>query len=373
MIAGAGAAIIGTIMSFTAVKLPSSTLFVWYLVGGCLFQGYSIFYTPYSGCISLLAPEPEKKAAMAGTRLQMNSVGKIVFSFTNVVLIAALGKAVGSQAGGYTAFVVIASILLIIGVSFCVRLITGIEKPDEKNKQTGKTQTVPILTMIKLGFTKPMLLIMIGAFGKSVCYSLIGAIMAYYYRYVIGDLSGLTWYLTASTFILLLGGVVGPFVSSRLGLKWTCIVGYIFYAIALLVSFTVGKNGVLFTICMSIGIFGYSLEHGQSGALMSMAIDYTGYKSGVDAKAFLFQFAGIMAPLSTILRSAAIGYGLAYFGFNAKDVTANAIFGIRVITAFVPVFFLVIGGIAYFFFPITEKKLREAKAEFEAKKAANIQ
>lgn len=43
--------------------------------------------------------------------------------------------------------------------------------------------------------------------------------------------------------------------------------------------------------------------------------------------------------------------------------------GIRLITAFVPTFFLIIGIIAYALFPVTEKKLSEAKAAFEARQA----
>ena len=120
---------------------------------------------------------------------------------------------------------------------------------------------------------------------------------------------------------------------------------------------------------MSIGIFGYSLEHSISGALIANVVDYSYYTTGINARAFLYQVTSMAANLSNVIKTAALGYGLAYFGFNAKEITERAIMGIRLITAFVPTFFLIIGIIAYALFPVTEKKLSEAKAAFEARQA----
>ncbi len=131
--------------------------------------------------------------------------------------------------------------------------------------------------------------------------------------------------------------------------------------------------GVLIEALMVIGLFGYSLEHSISGALMANVVDYSYYTTGINARAFLYQVSAMSANLSGIIKTAALGYGLAYFGFDAKAITDRAIMGIRLITAFVPTFFLVIGIIAYILFPITEQKLQEAKDAFEAKQAAKAE
>lgn len=359
------------IMMFTPIsaeKFPSSFVYIWYMIAIVGGVGYSIFYTPYTGCISLLAPDPDDRTSMTGVRAQMNSAGKLFWSFFQVSILAALCKIFG-ETWGYTAFSTIISVALMLGVFIVCNLIKGMEKPDERDSKTGKSETVPILTMIKLALTRPMLCAVVGSLGKSVCYSMVYGVMAYYYTFVIGDKSGMTVYLSASTFILMFGGMAAPMISKKIGIKMTCIVGYAFYALALVLSFIFGTNGTAFTILMSIGIFGYSLEHSISGALIANVVDYSYYTTGINARAFLYQVTSMAANLSNVIKTAALGYGLAYFGFNAKEITERAIMGIRLITAFVPTFFLIIGIIAYALFPVTEKKLSEAKAAFEARQA----
>ena len=372
MLVGGIASAITGVMAFTPItveKFGEGFAYIWYMIAIIGGVGYSIFYTPYTGCISLLAPEPSERTSMTGVRAQMNSAGKLFWSFFSVGILAFLCKIFG-DVWGYTAFSIIISVLLMVGILIVCNLIKGLEKPDEKDAKTGKTNTVPFATMIKLALTRPMICAIIGSLGKSVCYSMIYGIMAYYYTYVIGDKSGMTFYLSASTFVLMFGGMAAPMISKKLGIKMTCILGYAFYAIALVLSFIFGTNGVAFTALMAIGLFGYSLEHSIAGALMSTVVDYSYYTTGINARAFLYQVSSMAANLSGVIKSAAMGYGLAYFGFDAANVTERAVMGIRLITAFVPTFFLVIGIIAYAFFPITEKKLQEAKDAFEAKQAA---
>lgn len=371
LVGGIMSAITG-VMAFTPITVEQfgeGFVYAWYMVAIVGGVGYSIFYTPYTGCISLLAPEPTERTSMTGVRAQMNSGGKLFWSFFSVSILGVLCGIFGDT-WGYTAFSVIISILLLCGIFVVTNLIKGMEKPDEKDAKTGKTSSVPFSTMIKLALTRPMLCTVVGSLGKSVCYSMIYGIMAYYYTYVIGDMSGMTFYLSASTFILMFGGMAAPVISKKIGIKLTCIIGYTFYAIALVLSFVFGTNGVAFTILMSVGIFGYSLEHSIAGALVANVVDYSYYTTGINARAFLYQVTSMAANLSGVIKSAAMGYGLAYFGFDAANITDRAVMGIRLITAFVPTFFLVIGIIAYAFYPITEKKLQEAKDAFEAKQAA---
>ena len=361
------------IMMFTPIsteKFSTGFVYIWYMIAIVGGVGYSIFYTPYTGSIQLLAPDPDGRAAMAGVRTQMNAVGKLFWSFFQVGILAGLAKLLNSEVLNYTVLSIVISVLLLVGVLTIVRLIKGLEKPDAVDKKTGKTNSVPFATMIRLALTRPMLTACFGNLGKSVCYSLVYGVMAYYYRYVIGDMKFMTLYLSLSTFILLFGGMAAPMISRKVGLKWTCIIGYVFYAVALVLSFVLGKNGVAFTVLMGIGMFGYTLQHATDAAVMSDVIDYTRYTSGVDARAFLFQVSGMMANLSGVIKSAALGYGLALFGFDAANITERAVFGIRVITAFVPTFFLVIGIICYLLYPVTKERLAEAKAAYEAKQAA---
>mgnify|MGYP000562074069 CR=1 FL=1 len=73
--------------------------------------------------------------------------------------------------------------------------------------------------MVKLAFSKPMLLCIGGILAKSVCIAVISGSAIYYYNYVVGDKSGLAWYMSISTFILLAGGALTPFLVNKIGTK----------------------------------------------------------------------------------------------------------------------------------------------------------
>lgn len=370
LVGGSMSAICG-IMMFTPLNanaLPSAFVYIWYLIAIVGGVGYSIFYTPYTGCISLISTDVNDRAAMSGVRQQMNSMGKLAWSFFSVSLIAVMVSLTGSQGWGYTVFSVFVSGLFMCGVLIVVKQVKGLEKPDEKDAN-GKSESISVITMIKLALNRPMLCLCVGSLGKSVCYAIVYGVMAYYYTYVIGDTAGMTWYLSASTVIQMLGGVAAPFISKKISPKWTCVLGYVFYAAALVLSFVFGKNGVAFTALMSIGIFGYSLEHSTVPVMSANVADWSYYTTGINARAFLYQVTGIVANLSNVIKSACLGYGLAYFGFDAAAITDRAILGIRLITAFVPTFFLVTGIIAYALFPLTNERMAQVKAEFEAKHA----
>lgn len=364
-------AIAGIMMFFpiTIEKYSPSFVYVWFIVATVLTVGYDVFYTPYTGCIALIAPDPSDRASLSGVRAQLNSIGKLIWSFFNVAVIAALGKMLNSEIAGYTAMAAILGVLLICITFFTGNLVKGKEKPDEVNEKTGRANTVPILTMIKLIFQRPILCMIVGQLAKTVCYAMIYGVMAYYYTYVAGDKSGLTVYLSASTFIMLIGGFCAPFISKTIGARMTCILGYLIYIATLLLSYFIGKTANVFTILMAVGIFGYQIVGATDPAMTANAVDYSYYKTGINANAFLFQMVMMTAPLGQLIKTAALGYGLAYFGFDATNMTARAIEGIRILTAFVPTVFLVFGVIAYILYPLNEQKVKEAKEAFEAKQA----
>lgn len=366
-IGGIGAAIF-MLMAFVNPGFTGWPLYIWAfigLTGTDLF--YNFYYSPYTGCVALLSDDTESRAAITGVRVQMNAIGKIIFGLINVGAIAYLGTILGSEASGYTAFAAILAILLIIGTLMNGNLIKGKESYEEE--EATNHGSLPISTMLRLAFCKPILLCLGGVLAKGVCISVVAGTAAYFYTYIAGDSTGLTFYLSASTVILLLGGVLTPILANKIGIKGTILVGFAIYAIALVVGFVSNTNMVVVTICLCVGMLGQGLYHSADVAMYTDTIEYVKYTKGIDAKGFLFSLYSAIAPIGTAISSFALGIGLSMFGFNPDAITTEAMLGIRIVMFLVPVVFFIFGAICYIFLPVNDKKLEQLRHEAEEKEA----
>lgn len=362
LIVGGFVSALGLVLAFSNPGLQGSSLVLYTTIGFTIGElGYNIFYTPFIGCVSLLSNDNESRGNMSAVRLQMNTLGKIIFSTINVSLLAVLASAFGSEASGYFVFAIILAILIVVGSMLIQNLIKGKESYDNESQKEQKKN--PVSQMIKVMFSRPILLSLIGVMAKGMCITVVSATAVYFYTYVIGDKSGLAWYMSISTFILLAGGFVCPFIVKKIGLMNTVFVGFGIYGTALVVAFLCGANAITATAALCIGMFGQGLYHSVDVGVYANAVDYVRFTTGIDAKGFLYSLYSAIAPLSTAVASLALGFGLDAFGFNPEAITETAQLGIRVVFFLLPTAFFILGAVAYAFMPAKEKKMEELRKQ----------
>ena len=204
---------------------------------------------------------------------------------------------------------------------------------------------------------------------KGSTYFIITGLAAYYYTYVVGNKNMLTVYLSLSTFLMIFGSFIMPFVSRLVkGAKQTYILGLTLYAACLALAYFLGQNAIVFTVLMSAGYVGYSIAHAAEITVYSSVVDYSQWKSGKDLKPFMMSLFNLVPKIGTTVGSVVMGYGLVAVGFNANDVTPGAVDGIRILFSALPCLLLVLGIVLMVIFPLTDDKVRKMQAEIKERK-----
>jgi len=374
IIGGIGAALLRW-LSFTDIGLTGAGQAVWF--AGTYILTYLFFnlaYSAFTGLLPVMAKTPEDRVSFSSARVMCNSVGKFLFSLTSVALINFFGKS--SEAAGYSLFALLITVLVIIGFG---QLFLGTKEYDVietvvvKGGKSKDQYSASFWEMIKYTISKPFLLYLLGSACKGTTYFIIVGLASYYYKYVIGNMNMLTVYLTASTFLMIGGSFLTPFISKLFkGSRNTFVIGVLIYGLCLGSAFFFGKTGTSFTIIMCLAYIGYSFAHAAEVAVYSFVVDYTKWKSGKDLKPFMMTLFSLTPKIGTTIGSAVLGFGLVAVGFDKTNVTAEAANGIKVLFSALPSVIAIIGAAAMLLCPLSSKKIEEMRADM-AKKTATKQ
>lgn len=114
------------------------------------YVSWNLVYSPYTGLLPVLAPDPSDRASYAACRIQMNSLAKFLLSLVAVTAFAAIG---------YSAFAGILSVLCFLGFYQLYMMAKPYDKPVPKAEGTDKQQAenVSFLDMVKSIISFPML------------------------------------------------------------------------------------------------------------------------------------------------------------------------------------------------------------------------
>ena len=378
LILGAVTAAVFRWLTFTDPGLTGAAQAVWFGGGYILtYIGYNIAFTAFTGLLPLMATDPDDRQAYAGAKSICNSAGKFVFSLFSVSLVAAFGR--GNDALGYSMLALLIGVLVIIAY---FQLFTAVKKIDVVQPEAqredvasakpaaGDAYKASLWEMIKFAITKPFLLYLGGASCKGSTYFIITGLAAYYYTYVVGDKNMLTVYLSLSTFLMIFGSFIMPFISRLVkGAKQTYILGLALYAACLALAYFLGQDAIVFTVLMSAGYVGYSIAHAAEITVYSSVVDYSQWKSGKDLKPFMMSLFNLVPKIGTTVGSLVMGYGLVAVGFDAENVTAGAVEGIRILFSALPCILLIVGILLMVVFPLTDDRVRKMQAEIKARKS----
>lgn len=360
-------------LSFCDVGMSGAARGLWF--GGAYvlaYLGYNLAFTAYSGLLPLMATDPDDRQGFASSKNICNSTGKFLFSMFSVYLISLFGQ--GNDAKGYSMLALLIAVLVILGY---LQLFACTKKVDVTSvKETAKNEPVKdeykasLWEMIRFSVTKPFIIYLLGASCKGSAYFIITGLAAYYYTYVVGDKGMLTVYLSMSTFLMIFGSFITPFLSRWLkGAKQTYRTGLIIYAGCIFLAYFFGKSAIAFTAIFSIGYIGYSIAHTAEITVYASVVDYSQWKHGRDLKPFMMALFNLVPKIGTTVGSFIMGWGLVAVGFDKANVTESAVQGIRMLFSLVPGSILILGVIMFIIFPLNDEEVRQMQAEIRERKA----
>lgn len=332
------------------------------------FTAFNLFHSAYTGLMPLLAHDPQDRVVFYSARMMINSVGRMLLSMFGLSLIGILGA--GNDARGYNLVAALIGILLVASSIPLANLAKKVDIVDYSGKDTGKGAApqyeASFWDMLKSMLNKNYLTFLLGTLGRMTTQIMSGSLCAYYYRYVVGDLNMLTWYLSASSFMAILGAFAGPYVTKMVKqAKYTMIIGMMIYGTCLGSAYFFGTTAVSFTALLCIGSLGLNMSASCDGAVYSNVVDYTEWKTGKNLRPFMMSMLTMTNKIGMFLSTSIFGWGLVAIGFDAQNVTENAVNGIRVMMSALPAAFLLISIIALFFLNLTDDQNRRIQQELE--------
>lgn len=359
-------------LSFTDIGLSGTASAIWF--GGMYiicYLAFNLAYSAFTGILPLMAKDPSDRVSFASARTTCNSIGKFVFSLTSVALVGFFGQ--GNDAKGYSMLAALISVLVMIGfvqLFFAAKPYDVLSTNTDNTKGAKKDQySASFWEMLKFTITKPFLLYLLGSVCKGTIYFIITALAPYYYSYVVGDKSMLTVYLSASTFLMIGGSFIAPYVSKLCkGSRNTFAAGIAIYGACLGLAYFCGANATMFTIFMCVGYVGYSIAHASEAALYSCVVDYTEWKHDKDLKPFMMTLFSLTPKIGTTVGSMVFGFGLVAIGFNKDNVTAEAANGIRMLLSGLPAILAALSVVFMALCPLSDQKVKEMSAELKARR-----
>lgn len=324
------------------------------VISSCM---YNLAYSAYMGMIPIISDTQEGRMKAVSIQQQMVAIFAIIISLIGVTVI---------NRAGYATLNIISAVFIIVSLipMYITTKDVDVYKPVEKMSKAEIEAQPSTWDMIRLIANVPMFIYLIGSICKVV--GSIGLVMlvSYYYTYAYGDMNLLTYYLTLSTVLQLIGASLAPFVNKLIkGNRNTFAFGLAIYSICLLVAFLVGHSAVLFTIMLSVGYMFWAVSHTADAAYYSYIGDYVEYKHGKNIQPLLMSLLSLAIKIGIAISSLVVGWGLVAIGFDSENVTESAKKGIQYLTVLLPMVVLAVGAIITMFSPLSEKRITQIKDE----------
>ena len=205
------------------------------------------------------------------------------------------------------------------------------------------------------------------------------SVAIYYFRdYVQSNyrMKGTGWDITTVYFLVgqaanLLGVILAPSISERYGKKRTYMIAILMAGLLSTVFFYLPNNIVSILILQ----FFISIFAGYAAIVVSMfsdIVDHQELTTGRRASGLIFSSSSMSQKLGWAVGSALSGWLLAFFKYapNALQQSAETIRGEQFMISLLPAFCCLLAFIGMYFYPLSDKKVRENFELLEQKRAA---
>lgn len=332
-----------TVVTFTMPMGLSMTQKIIYAYAAYMIWGvcYSFTNDPYGSLASVMSRNSQDRSFMATTR-QVGSVGAQFIA--GVAFIPLMGLfSDGHETHGYF---IAASIFAVIGVCmfavcyFGTRENVKVNRNSSAHKEGFKDYIRVIFRNGPLGALILMTLFTISAMNTN------NQMMVFYAQYNLGNI-GLQPVINA---IMMGCSIVGvfmiPTLTKHFGQKKTALVSFAIGAVANIANYFLPSNVFTFILLVTIGYTALAIPNGITWAMVSNAIDYGEWHSGIRKEAITyaaFNFSRKIAQSLAALVSAGV---LALTGYVANaHQTPEALNGIKAAMTLYPGVCLILAAV----------------------------
>ena len=338
--------------------------FIWALLTYVFFcTVYSFTNIPYNSLLPEMTQDYNQRTSISGFKQGFAVIGTLLGAGAAMPIMALFAGRTAGFVGMSAVFGFLAALSLLV-TFFSVKEPAFQEKPPGEN----------VIKSLKDVFSNRPYLWLLGAwFTNSTAVAILQTMLIYFYKYILRDEAGVTLGMITLLLMTMLTIPVWVWVTKRIGKKTAYAAGMTLTLLTVLgVAFLgdrLGTGGTL--VLMALAGVGFSSHYVLPWAMAPDTIEYGYARSGVRREGIYYSVWTFVIALGGAFAGFLVGQGLGLSGYIPDAVqSASSILGIRLLIGPLPVFLILLGNLALFFYPLNQARYEEVQAQIRAMEAA---
>lgn len=351
------------VLTFTTIDTSDTVKIIYasimFIITGML---YSVVNIPYGALMPLMTRDSNERTKLSSIRMGGMAIGNILVTACTMPLINFFGQ--GNQQQGFLYTSILFALLGII--AFMVILKNCKERYLEVN--SGKKEKVSIIKTYKGAFKNtPWVSSILFALTMFIKIGAIVAITIYYCVQVLKNPAMISILLPLLYVSMIVSSLIMPTFIKKFGHRKGNVIALCLYIIGFALMPMFAENQVLFISIYFIANVFNGIGAGSVFGMIADSVDYNQWKFGIRSEGTLYGGYSFATKVGMALGGAAVGYVLAFSGYNAQNVTESAVSSINLLYFLVPVICSVLQIIAISFYKLDHLH-PQIVAELEADK-----
>lgn len=384
-------AVMGVITFFTPDFGQAGKLVYAYVTYSLMMIVYSLINVPYASLLGVISPDPRERNILSSYRMSFAFIGSFITFMLLQPLIDFFSKQFGGDDSLLTSHLSDGSVSTnpvgwvmgvgAIGLLCVVLFLLCFFWTKERVVQIEDEEQVSVKQDLKNLFHNAPWWILVGTGLAALLFNAIrDSVAIYYFRDHVQSsyrMAGTGWDMTTIYFLVgqaanLLGVMLAPALSTRFGKRRTYMIA-ILMAGVLSTCFYFIPNNIAWILVFQffISVFaGYVLP--LLWSMFSDIVDHQELTTGRRASGLIFSSSSMSQKLGWALGAAISGWVLAYFKYapEALQQSAETIQGEHLMISLFPAVCCLLAFLGMYFYPLSDKKVKENYEQLEAKRAA---
>lgn len=368
-------ALIG-ILTFMTPDLSNTGKIVYaYITYSLMMMVYSAINVPYASLLGVISPESKDRNTLSTYRMTFAYIGSFIALLLFMPMVNFFSKDHSEQYGWMMSVVVIAVLCALLFYG-CFAWTEERVKPIREQQNSLKTDLSDLL------HNRPWWILLGAGIAALVFNSIRDGATVYYFKYYIVEeehasislfgisfvLSGL--YLAVGQAANILGVILAAPLSNSIGKKKTYMGAMLIATVFSVIFYWLDKEELvlIFTFQILISICAGSIFP-LLWSMYADCADYSELQTGHRATGLIFSSSSMSQKFGWAIGSAATGWLLAFFGFEANAIqSVETIHGIKMFLSWLPAVGTVLSILFISLYPLSEERMCEITNQLNAKR-----
>jgi GPH family glycoside/pentoside/hexuronide:cation symporter len=356
--------LLGYVMFANPAFSPDGKLLFAYATYTLMLVAYAAINTPYSALMGVMSPSSEDRTSLSAYRFACAFLGALLIGWLVPILSEYFATVAGSKAGGFRYTMAIFAVISVVMFLYTFyNTCERVSPPADQQAALGED----LRNLFRNG---PWLVLFFAGFLALANTGLRSGSSVYYFKYVVGDFSGLGNFNFAG-FLAFICGALSTKVFTRFASRRKLMIGLtILNALGMAAFYFADPRNL--PLLYALNIFAMFVAGPTPAIVWSMyadTADYGEWKFGRRSTGLVFSATVFVQKVGLAIGSAMIGWLLAYYGYVAEaEQSARALHGITLLYSAFPGAFALLSGLAIYFYRLEETDVKTIEADLARRK-----